>query len=330
MLLLEDVGGVVAELGGTPGQPLGREHQHDQAQEAQGELGRGGRAAQRVPGAVDAGDEGADLEVGDGAEIGQRLHDDEGQACGYRRPGQRQADAAEGFEGRAAQRAADLEGADRLLEEGGTGEHIDVRVEHGGEHEDRPAQRVHVGEPVVAPAPAGGGAYGGLDRAGDAQHVGVGIGQDIGRHRQRQHQRPVEEAPAREAVHGDEPGGTRPHAEREGGHAQAEQDGVAHILGQHRPGEMRPKPVRGLADEAQEGQQRGCHHQHEECGTQRPARRRPQPGCRPRGRRRVGQMAGRGERRDGHRGGGRRIREANRRERRRPPERFSLAAAAAA
>ena len=133
----------------APGSP------NDQEQQQRGELGGGGRAAQGIPGAVDAGGEGAQLEIGDGAEIGQRLHHDEGEAGGDGRPRQRQADAAEGGERRAAQRPADLERAHRLLGEAGPGQDIDVGIEGGGQDEDGAAQRADVGEPVVAPAPAG-------------------------------------------------------------------------------------------------------------------------------------------------------------------------------
>ena len=104
-----------------------------------------------------------------------------------------------------------------------------------------------------------------LDRAGHLQEVGVGIGQHVGRHRQRQHQRPVEQALAREAVHGDQPGGTRRRAPSEPAPTPRQSsDAVAQILGQDGAGEMRPQALGRLADEAEQGQQRGGHDQAEQ------------------------------------------------------------------
>ena len=45
-----------------------------------------------------------------------------------------------------------------------------------------------------------------LHRADRMQHVEIGVGDDVGRHRERQEQRPFEDASAGKAEHGDEPG----------------------------------------------------------------------------------------------------------------------------
>ena len=143
-MLLEDVRGRGREAALAARGPFQRQDGEHHEQQQRGELGRGGRAAQGIPGAIDAGGEGAQLEVGDRAEIGQRLHHDEGEAGGDGRTRQRQADAAEGAHRRAAQGPADLQRAQRLLGEPGAGEHVDIGIEGGGQDEDRTAQRADV------------------------------------------------------------------------------------------------------------------------------------------------------------------------------------------
>ena len=74
-------------------------------------------------------------------------------------------------------------------EEGAAREHVHVRVEDGGEHGDRAAGRAQLGQRHA-------------DRGGVVlaeQHED----QHVGRHRQRQHERPVEPAPAGEVVERD-------------------------------------------------------------------------------------------------------------------------------
>ena len=65
------------------------------AEQHGGQLRRRDAVAQREPGAVDAGRERVDGEVGDGAVVGQRLHQRQRDAAGDRRARQRQLDAPE-------------------------------------------------------------------------------------------------------------------------------------------------------------------------------------------------------------------------------------------
>lgn len=142
-----------------------------------------------------------------GAEIVERLHERERDAGGDGRPRQGQRHLAEAAPGRAAEGPADLERADRLLEEGRAGEKVDVRVEHEGEDRGDSADRADLREPVVAAAPAERGAQGALDRARKIEKARIGVRDDVGRDRERQQKRRLEERAPRKAAHRDEPGG---------------------------------------------------------------------------------------------------------------------------
>ena len=125
-----------ARLGGVlvarePARPALRgKHQQHQQHQRSGQLRRRDRLAEREPGPVDAGREGVDAEVLDGAEIGQRLHQRERHTAGDRGPGERHGDFEEAAPRPAAERAADVEHAGALLEERRARQQIDVGVEH--------------------------------------------------------------------------------------------------------------------------------------------------------------------------------------------------------
>ena len=107
---------------------------------------------------------------------------------------------------RAPERAAHLQHAYRLRDEARPRGDVDVRIEHRAHHQDRAAEAADVGEPVASRvAPAEQIAQGGLHHPGIVEQLKIGIGDDIGRDRQRQQQQPLEIAPPREAIHGDEP-----------------------------------------------------------------------------------------------------------------------------
>ena len=87
-------------IAGEPARPaLGGQHQQDEQHQHRGELRRRDRLAEREPGAVDAGREGVDAEILDGAEIVQRLHQRQRHAAGDRRPGERHGDLEEAAQG---------------------------------------------------------------------------------------------------------------------------------------------------------------------------------------------------------------------------------------
>ena len=96
----------------------------------------------------------------------------------------------------------------------------------------------------------------GLGRTGEGEEFAIGIGREIGRHGERQHQRPGEHAPSGEIVIGGEPGGDDAHAggeKRDTGHHPGgglERDGE-HIARKMRPVGTAARQRQG--DECQEG-----------------------------------------------------------------------------
>jgi hypothetical protein len=199
--------GRVVVAGRAPAAPLDEEDQEDQCEERRGELSRRHPVAQGDPGADDPGREGRHAEEGDGAVVGQGLHQGERGSGRDRRPRQGQGHPIEAAEGAAAEGAADLQGADRLLDEGGPAQQVAVGVEHEAQHDDRAAQGADLREPVASGRPTGRLADQALNRTGELQEVRIGVGHDVGRHRQRQDQGPFEDPPAGEAAHGHQPGG---------------------------------------------------------------------------------------------------------------------------
>ncbi len=293
LMLAEQMAGRGGKSSAAARAPFQQDHPQHEGEQEQCELGRSRRIAEREPGAIDAGGEGAQLEIGDGTEVGQGLHHHERQSGCDRRPGQRHADAPERGERRAAQGSADLERTDRLFGERCPGQYIDIGVHGCGQDEDGPAERAHVGEPIVAPAPAGEVAQHGLNRPGHLQEVRVGVGQHIGRHGQRQNQRPAQNALAGEAVHGDQPSGTRADQERARADPKAKEHAVAQVLGEDGGCEVCPQALGRLANVAGERQQRSGDDQTEQRGEQRTAAGQPEgapPGRRVRERsyRRIG------------------------------------------
>src|SRR5262245_22744390 len=91
------------------------------------ELGRRARLAHAEPGAIDAGRERIDAEILHRAEIAERLHQRECDAGHDRGTRQRQRDMRETLPRRTTERAADLDRADRLVDERDAREQIDIR-----------------------------------------------------------------------------------------------------------------------------------------------------------------------------------------------------------
>ncbi|SOZ01712.1 hypothetical protein CBM2595_A30552 [Cupriavidus taiwanensis] len=234
----------------------------DEQQHAGRQLRRGVLVAQREPGAVDAGGEGRDGEIGHRAEISQRFHHRQrgaGDDAGAR---QRQYHAPEPAPGAVAEQARGLQRILGLLQEGGARGQVNVRVQHQREQRDGAAQRADLRKPVVARAPAGQLAQPALHRAGELQRVGVGVGNHIGRHRHRQHQRPFHHGMAREAVGRYQPGGGHAQQQHAGSDAAQQPQGIEHVLGQHRVDQVAP----GIAGGQQHG---GRNHQHRHGDQQR-------------------------------------------------------------
>ena len=84
------------------------------------------------------------------------------------------------------------------------------------------------------------GAQRALHGPGEVEQLHVAVGDDVGRHRQRQHQQAVEQAAAGKAIHGDEPGRARAEQQRERADAREQQRRVGQRARQHGAHQVRP------------------------------------------------------------------------------------------
>ena len=191
------------------------EHQHE-PQEQRRQLGRRRRVVEPEPGPEDAGRESADAEVLHGAIVSQCFHECQREARDDRRTRQWQCNAEKACHWRVAKRAADLQHANRLLQESRTGEHVDVGIQHQRQHQYRTPDGAHLREPVITIAPAEPPPECRLHWSLEVEHPRVGIGDDVGRDRQWQEQCPGEELPARKLAHTRQPGRRDPDREHAG------------------------------------------------------------------------------------------------------------------
>lgn len=254
---------------------LGRKAERREAQQQRRELRRRDRRPAREPGPEDPGREGLHPEMQHGPVIGDRLHHGECRAGRDRGPGDRQRDTAERLERADAEGARGLDQARRLAQEGHAAEQIDIRIKHEPEQQRRPRQRADLRKPVIVAPPAEGRAQPALDRAPIAQPVEGDIGDDIARHRHRQHQRPFECPPPRKLAGRHQPAGRDPDHHRQRRDEGGKQDRVAQIEGQHGFEQLRPDPLRGDEDMGEHRRDRQGHQRHHRPGHQEPYERPP-------------------------------------------------------
>ncbi len=251
----------VMVAGAAAGEALHQGQDKDEAQQHGRKLGGRRGAAKPEPGAEDAGGEGRHPEVLHGAVVRQGLHQGQGQPRHDGRSGERQGDGEEGPPRAVAQGPAHVQNAQGLAEEGGTGEQVDVGVKDQGEQHRRTRQGANLGEPVVRKTPAGGGAQGRLQRPREVQQPSVGIGDDVRRHGHGQEQGPFEDTASRKSAHAGQPGGAHPSDQGAQGHPGHEQQGVGHVVGQHRLSEVLPHLAGWDEQEPDDHQHRQSQHQ---------------------------------------------------------------------
>ena len=221
-----------------PRRLLGEDQEPDDEDDGHRELGGGGEIGALDPGRVDHRGQAVDAKILDGAEVVDDLHHRQRGADDDGRPGERQRDAEEGARGARPHRPRREIGGVRAHQEEGAAGGVDVGVEDEAQHDRRAAVGLDVGEPVVV---EGGRAVEGaetlLDGAGEAEELDVAVGREIGRDRERQDQRPLEDAAAGELEMGHEPCGHEAEDARRAAHRDHEQPGVAERGRQHRRGE---------------------------------------------------------------------------------------------
>ena len=186
-----------------------KQEEHEPEQHC-GELCSGNWVAERKPRAEYAGSESLHAEIGDRAKVRQRFHQRQCRASHDAGARQRQGNLEKRAPRAIAAYACDFEHAVRLLEKGRAGEQIHVRVEHEREHDDRAAERAHVGEPVVARSPPRQLAQPSLHRPRKLEEVGISVRHDVRRYGQGQQQSPVEDLLAGEAAHHRQPRARHP------------------------------------------------------------------------------------------------------------------------
>ena len=161
-----------------------------------------------------------------------------------------------------------LKARTRLLQKRRARKKINIRIEDRDEHAHRTAQGADIRQEVVLCAPAGPGAQRRLQRAGKLEKVGVDVGHDVGRRRDRQNQRPFEPAPAGKPAPTGQPRTAHTNQRYAHAYAQGENQGIPQIPRQNRSRQMRP----GIAARHEQVQHDHTHgHRDQQCGRQRTA-----------------------------------------------------------
>ncbi len=255
-------------------------HQGDhQDQHGQRDLRRTGQVRARHPGGVDRDGQRPDPEELGCADVVQRLHQRQADADRDGRPGQRQRHPPEHLAAPGPERARHLDQIGRLGQEHRPGGDVDIGVQHEAQQHDATGHRPDVGQPELART---GIAQQCPDRALDdaerMQDVEIGIGDDVGRHRQRQQQRPFQLPAAREVVGRDQPG--RRGADRGDDHADADQQHgrLAQRRRQHIGEQVRPQSGRSLQRLPRQSENRHGDQRADDGGGRQPAPPRLAPG----------------------------------------------------
>ncbi len=242
------------------------EQQHDD-----GDLCAAAGIAHHQPDIEHAGGQGFDGEKFHRPEIVQRFHQHQRDADDDRRPRHRQRHAAERGPGGTAEGAGGFADARRLFQERRPRQEIDIGVQRHGHDGDRTAERSDFREPVIpSGVPSRQVAQQALNRPRELENVGIDIGDHIGGHRQRQHQRPFEYPSSRKLAHRDQPGGgdaDQYGPQRDAGHQFQRVDDVSR---QHGVQQMRPDILGRKHRHDDNGHDRQRHQYRDNDGARRP------------------------------------------------------------
>ncbi|MNZ84519.1 hypothetical protein D3C78_1032800 [compost metagenome] len=215
---------LIAATHRATGPALAVQHQHYHQQQQAGQLGSTRQAEEAIPGLVDRGGKGVEVEHRHRAEIRQGLHQRQRHARTDGRPGHRQRHAPERLPRRLPEHPGGFHQALALGQEGTSRQQIDVRVEDQHQHQDHPAGGADPGQAQAAAEPF---THQRLHGAGKIQQANEDKRQHIGRNRKRQHQRPVEPTSPRELAQTGEPGQTDTQQRHPDPHAKDQREGVA-------------------------------------------------------------------------------------------------------
>ncbi|MNC09462.1 hypothetical protein D3C75_570850 [compost metagenome] len=203
------------------GAALQGDEQHHGQQHQAGEPGGSGQAAVTEPGVVNGRRQSVDGKEMDGGEVGQGLHRHQRRPDHDGGAGQGQAEATKALPGGAAEQSAGVNEADRLFQEGGARQQIDIGEEHQRQHPSGTAEGTDGREPVIGRAlPVKQGSQPRLQRARVVEQVGIDVSHYVGGHGHGQHQRPLQGAASGHLAHGDQPGSGHPEQQAEQHHPQ--------------------------------------------------------------------------------------------------------------
>ncbi|MNN05567.1 hypothetical protein D3C81_1183320 [compost metagenome] len=107
---------------------------------------------------------------------------------------------------------------------------VNIGIQDKGKEQTGAADRADLRKPVSRPLPAKHGAQAALYRAGELQEIRVSVSDDIGRHRQRQDQRPFKEFFAGEVKDSDQPGSAYSQHCSENRNDNCQQQAVAYVF----------------------------------------------------------------------------------------------------
>ena len=257
----------LGEAGAAARVPLEQEQARGEEEQHAGELGGREAVEHPVPDPIDRLGEGAVAEARDGAEVGEGLHHREGHPCHQSRARHGHRDAEERAGARAPQHPGSLHGGGALLAKSHARQQVHIGIEDQRHHDHDPRVGADLGQPRAGAEPA---AQRTLQRPRVFEEADEREADHVGRHGQRQDQRPFEHAAPGEAVVHDEPGESAPHHQGAGADSGQQQQGLAHQLEELGAPEMEPHVARG-------NRERGDHRRDGHREHRRDAHREPGP-----------------------------------------------------
>ena len=228
---------------------------HHGQQHGAGNLRGTGQIGARDPGGVDRHRERVHAQKLGRTDIVERLQQRQAQAHDQCRPRHGQGHAPKSPPAGFTQRACSFHQMCRLGHEHGPCRHIHIGVEREPQHKDRAAHGAQIRQAPLARAfvtqqPA----QRALHRAYGVKQIQIGKGHDIGRHGQRQQQRPVQPAPPRKIAGRHQPGAARAHHQNHQAHPAQQPGRIGGGIGQHIAQQILPvRPVRPQRQPGQRG-----------------------------------------------------------------------------
>ena len=233
---------------------------HYSQQHGAGNLRRARQIGARNPGGVDRHGERVHAQEFRCTDVVERLQQRQAQAHDQRRPCHGQGHTPERAPARLAQRTGGFHQMRGLGHEHGPRRHIHIGVEREAQHKNRAPHGAQIRQaPLTRAVIAQQPAQRTLHRTDGVQQIQIGKSHDVGRHGQRQQQRPVQPAPPRKFISRDQPGAARPHDQHQQAHAQQQQARIGGGIGQHITHQI--LPVRKICPQRQPGQRSNrCKH----------------------------------------------------------------------